>query len=185
MKHPFDAIHAKSQRRLLIWLAVGSLAVMILLSLVNRPLVTSAAPQGIISFELAGSSGRATQILESWDERARLSAAFGLGFDYVFMLAYSTTLSLACLMAAGSLHANHPSFSSFGPYLAWAQWMAAIFDALENIALLLLLLSPPADPWPQTAQVCATLKFLLIFLGMVYAFLGLAVHRMPDKGASR
>jgi hypothetical protein len=181
MKHPFMSIQSKRRKRWLLWLVIASLVVMVCLNLVSRPLVTPAAPQGIISFELAGSSNRAAQILASWSENARLSAAFGLGFDYLFMLAYSTTLSLACIMAVDVLRGRFPPLASFGTYLAWGQWLAALLDAIENIALTVILFNQPLDPWPWLAQLCASLKFILIFLGLVYAFLGLIFHLQPTR----
>jgi hypothetical protein len=181
MKHPFTSIQPQRQRGRLLWLVVTTLGVMVCLNLVSGPLVTPASPQGIISFELAGSSERAAQILASWSENTRLRAAFGLGFDYLFMLAYSTTLSLACVMAGGVLRDRALPLASLGIPLAWGQWLAALFDAIENVALTAILFNQPIDPWPRLAQICASLKFVLIFLGLVYAFLGLIFHLQAPR----
>jgi hypothetical protein len=32
------------------------------------------------------------------------------------------------------------------------------------------------SPWPEIARWCATFKFILVFLGLVYAFLGVVVY---------
>ena len=102
MKHPFMEIPARSARRIFLsLLLVTPSAVMVILNLVSAPLTTPAAPLGIISYELAGSIEKAQSILDSWNASAQLHAAFALGFDYVFMLAYSTTIGLACVMASG------------------------------------------------------------------------------------
>ena len=42
----------------------------------------------------------AQAMLDSWDARAQLFAAFGLGLDYLFMPAYGLTAALACLLVA-------------------------------------------------------------------------------------
>lgn len=80
---------------------------MILLNIVGQPLITPAAPYGIVSFELAGNVTEASEMLSSWDSDARLHASFSLGFDYVWMLFYSTTIALV-LILFGSLAAPWP-----------------------------------------------------------------------------
>jgi hypothetical protein len=49
-------------------------------------LVTSQAPGGIISFELAKTPAKSTSIMNSWDSTQKLIAAFSLGLDYLFIL---------------------------------------------------------------------------------------------------
>jgi hypothetical protein len=129
------------------------------------------------------------QILASWDQRAQLSAAFSLGLDYVFMLAYSTTIGLACIWTADVLRRRSwplawvgaplawvgAPLAWVGAPLAWGQWLAAAFDATENIALVVILFGTVQAPWPEVARWCAIFKFSLIFLGLVYAFFGLVV----------
>lgn len=175
MRHPLDSL-TPGKRKLVFWsLFVLTLVIMVLLNLVGAPLITASAPYGIVSYELAGSLSRAEAILASWDPEARAHAAFSLGFDYLFLLAYSTTIALACLWSAGVLKARGWSLAALGAPLAWGQWLAALLDALENLALTVILFNAPASPWPEIARWSAILKFTLVFAGMVYAFLGLAV----------
>jgi hypothetical protein len=164
------------------WPALAAtLLLMLILNLVGAPLETPAAPYGIISFELAGSPVQASTILDSWDPAAKVRAGFSLGLDYLFMLAYASALSLACLWAAAGLRSRRWPLGGLGLPLAAGQWLAALFDAAENIALALLLFGYPAGPLPQAARICALLKFGLIFLGMVYAFLGAAARLVPAR----
>ena len=176
MHHPFEKISSSQRKRLFWGLLVVTLVVMILLNIVGGPLITPAAPYGIVSFELAGNVTEASEILDSWDSNARLHAAFSLGFDYVWMLFYSTTIGLGCIWAAEVLRQRRWPLAKLGVPLAWGQWLAAIFDAIENIALALILFGSLAIPWPQVARWCAIFKFALIFFGMVYAFLGLVAY---------
>ncbi len=176
MHHPLQSI-PPSRRKALFWgMLVATLLWMALMQVVSAPLITPDAPQGIVSFELAGSLGKAKWILASWDAHARLYAAFGLGIDYIFMLLYSTTIGLACLWAGDVLHAMRWPLSGLGVGLAWGQWLAAALDALENVALAILLLQGLAHGWPELARLCAVLKFALIISGLVYAFGGLAAY---------
>jgi hypothetical protein len=153
-----------------------TLAVMFCLNLVGKALITTDAPYGIISYELAGSVEKAQWIIDSWDQGARLYAAFSLGFDYLFMVLYSTTIALACLWGGRVLQARNMPGYIIGILLAWGLWLAAVLDGIENIALSLSLFNSPAAPWPQVAQISALLKFGLIFLGLIFTFFALIVR---------
>lgn len=172
-------IHLLQNRRRLFWvLLVLTLLVMVIMNIVGAPLNNETAPSGIVSYELAGTPEKAQGILDSWDASAQRYAAFGLGFDYVFMLAYASLFSVAVGLAGDALRRRGWPLSWLGRPLVYAMWLAALMDAVENLALSVMLL--PADatavaPWPQLAQVCAVIKFGLLFIGLVYAFLGMAV----------
>jgi hypothetical protein len=176
MKHPFMSAPIANKKPLFWFLFLFTLGVMFCMNLVGKPLITPAAPYGIVSFELAGSVEKSQQILDSWNQNAQLYAAFSLGFDYLYMVLYSSTIALACLWGSRVLQAGRMSGVPVGILLAWGLWLAAILDGLENIALSLILLNTPAAPWPQVAQVSAAVKFLLIFLGLIYTFFALIVR---------
>lgn len=53
--------------------------------------------------------------------------------------------------------------------LAWAAWVGAALDAIENVALLDMIRGPVASPAPQIAATCAYVKFLLVYAGVLYA----------------
>ena len=76
---------------------------------------------------------KAQAIIDAWNETDRIRAGFSLGFDYLYMPVYSTTIALACVLAAGVLKSK--AWRSIGVLLAWGLWIAAIFDAIENVAL--------------------------------------------------
>ena len=165
MKHPFQAISQQALVPTVIAFTAAALAVMISLRVIDKPLLTDAAPAGILSYEFAGDEGASLAILQSWDQPAKLSAAFSLGLDFLFLVTYSSAISLACIWASGL---NKSSLVSLGIYLAWGQWIAALLDGLENTSLFIILLQAPAYPWPQIAQIAAIIKFTLIILGLVY-----------------
>ena len=174
MPHPFENIKIAHLKRIYWPLLVITLVIMGLLNWVSLPLNTEAAPLGIVSYEIAGSVTQAQNILASWDPNARLAAAFGLGLDYLFMVAYSTTLGLGCIWAADVLKRRAWPLANLGARLAWGQWLAALLDAVENMALFVLLITTVQSPWPELARWCALVKFALIFVGLIYIFLALA-----------
>ena len=142
---------------------------MVVFGVTGAPLTTAAAPQGIVSFELASTTAQAETIVASWDSDARLRASFGLGLDYLFMPLYSTTIGLACIWGADILRRRHWPLASLGVPLAWGLWAAALCDAVENVALTVMLWHGVGAPWPTVSSICASIKFALIALGLVYA----------------
>ncbi len=172
MTHPFESVRPGRVRYLFLPALTLYAVLQVLFVILDAPLRTAAAPNGIVSFELAGSASAAQAILDSWNAAARLDAAFGLGIDYVFMLAYSTVIGIACIWASRVLAGSRRRLASLGPLLAWGLWLAALCDAAENVALLLQLLRGASSSLAQLAAMCASAKFLLILLGLCYAAYG-------------
>lgn len=174
IRHPFQAVSTLWRARIFVPLLSATFIVMFVLNVTGAALRNEVAPQGIVSWELAGNLSNAWAILASWDAAARVSAAFNLGLDFLFLALYSTTIAFACVWLASSL--PWPVLARIGVILAWGQWGAAALDAVENVALSIMLLDMPATPWPQTAWGCAVLKFGIVFLGLIYVVLGVAAH---------
>jgi hypothetical protein len=102
--------------------------------------------------------------------RAYSFAVFGLGLDYLFMPIYATALALGILLAAGK-HGGW--FAAFGAWLGWGAYAAMLFDAAENYALArMLLVNQVWSPYPEVAAFCASVKFLLLILGLFFALAG-------------
>ncbi len=166
--HPFASLPPRALLRLFWLVFAGTVAAMIVMQIIGRPLQTSAAPMGIISFEFARTPANAQAMVDSWDALARTRAGFSLGFDYLFMPLYSTAIGLACLWAGRVLHRRGWRLAGLGGWLAWGLWLAALCDAVENLALWRLLIAPAVPPWPTLAWWMATVKFALIALGFLY-----------------
>jgi hypothetical protein len=153
------------------WLAlVFTIAGAVTLLMVDAPLHTDEAPYGIVSLELAWNSAGARDILDSWDHHARLHAAFSLGFDYLFLCAYSALAwSLLRLRAMTLDRASRPQPANRARWaracrsFSFAAWAAAGCDALENAALWRVL-ADPAAPWPTVAAILASVKFAVLAL---------------------
>ena len=172
MWHPVDLLPFT-----LFWpLLIATLIVMAVFQLLDRPLRTSAAPNGIVSFELAGSVENARAMIDSWDDRTRLYTALGLGLDYLFMLLYATTIAIACLWSAGVYAMSGWPIAGWGGLVAWGVWLAAALDGVENYSLWQLLKGPVVNPWPGIARWCASIKFALITIAMLYGITGGIVH---------
>ncbi len=138
------------------------------------PLQTDAAPNGIVSFELAWTPEVAQGILDSWDDGARLFAAFGLGLDYLFMPAYALSLSLGILLLKNG---RTGWYSRLAVWMGWGAIAAALFDAVENYALGVALTGSIVSPYPEVAALCASGKFSLLLAGILTVIAGWFVKK--------
>jgi hypothetical protein len=100
MKHPLAFIPENTRKPVFFTLLAWTLVLFAVFQVLNTPLITSPAPAGIVSHQFAWTPEKTQAILSSWDERASLFAAFGLGLDYLFMLSYALTVALVALLAA-------------------------------------------------------------------------------------
>lgn len=182
LNHPFASLLPHRLLRLFWAVFAATVAAMIVLQLIGRPLQTPAAPMGIVSFEFARTPANAQAIVDSWDALARIHAGFSLGFDYLFMPLYSTAIGLACLWGGRALHRRGWRLAALGSWLAWGLWLAALCDAVENLALWRLLVAPAVPPWPALAWWMATIKFALILLGLLYYLFALLARLSARNG---
>jgi hypothetical protein len=181
MPHPLERIPSARRTRIFFWLLGLTILLLVSMNYIGLPLNTSAAPQGIISFEFAATPERAQQMIDSWSPAARIRAGFIQGIDFLFPLAYSTTVGLGCLMAAGVIARRGQAASRLGAGLAWGLWAAAALDYIENIGLVSMLFGTVQSPFPQIAAACAAIKFTLLAAGLVYSFYGLALKVVPSE----
>jgi hypothetical protein len=137
---------------------------------------------GIVGFELAGSEDRAVEILADWGEDGTDAAKASLWLDYAYIVAYGTFL----ILAAGATRdlarrRGWDRMASFGLVAAPLAAAAAVFDAIENVGLLLAVNEHGGALAPRLAQVCAIVKFALLAVTIAYllAGLGLRFRRRP------
>lgn len=169
MQHPLEFIPQNLRKPMFYAFFALTILIFGMFRLLDQPLRTSAAPSGIVSFELARNADTSQAILDSWDSNARLQAAFGLGLDYLFMPAYAFALSLGLLLAS----ANKTGWYRIcAAWMGWGIFAAALFDAVENYALWKELTGGAFSPYPEVAALCAALKFALLILGLITALSG-------------
>ncbi len=170
MSNPFAWLHRKHWGKAFAGSALAAVAVFAVIGLWNRPLQTPAAPNGIVSLELANTPAAAQAMLDAWTARARLFAGLSLGIDYLFMVLYAVAIGLGCVLV-GAQHRGR--VETLGHALAWGMFAAAALDAVENAALIhMLTRGAAAMPWPRVAATCATVKFALVAAGLAFVLVG-------------
>ena len=174
MHHPLDFIPQNLRKPMFYIFFALTILIFGVFSRSEQYLRTSAAPSGVVSFELARNLQTSQAIVDSWDANARLVAAFGLGFDYLFMLTYALALSLGLLLA---MNGKMGGYYYFAAWMGWGAFAAALFDAVENYALWNVLTSGVVSPYPQIAALCATAKFILLIVGLITALAGRIIKK--------
>ena len=160
MKHPLEKIPDEYRKRLFFTFLFLTLILFAVFRVLDQPLRTSAAPNGIVSFELARTPENAEYMLSSWSREGKSNAAFGLGIDYLFMPTYAFALAFGTLLAAGK-------------HSGWTKSLGTV----ENFALFQILLGAYESSYPAIAAVCATIKFGLLIFGLVYTLIGWLLPR--------
>jgi hypothetical protein len=161
---------------LLIVFGVAMAAFDVALLVLDQRLEATGGPS-ILGLEFAGSEQRAAEIMAEWGSHGRDLARLSLWIDFGFMVSYGTFFTLAAiatrdfardrgLRALAVVGIATPAFAA----------AAALFDAAENIAWLLVLGGHGGSLAPPFATICASLKFLLIGLAILYVVWGLVVR---------
>ena len=180
MSGPFGGLSAPGRRRTIGVLLTAELAQLAPLLAVERRMRRTGGP-GIIPFELAGSSERASEIIATWGEDGCAAARRSLRLDYLFPTTYAPLQALACSASADRLASiGRRRLARVGGALGWARLAAALCDYAENTALLLIL-GGRNGRLPGLARRAALTKFALNLLGLGYVLLGgLARIRLHD-----
>lgn len=164
----------------MIVLALSALVVMIALSIIDHSLRTASTPSGIISFELCALAGSCSAVVAAYHPVA-LQAGLSLGLDYLFIPLYTGALAAALVFVAAR---RSPPVRATASWLAWGLTLAAVLDAVENVALYRMLAlgsATPATSW--TASGPAALKLLLVALAIVaLPIVALCPRRTGDTG---
>ncbi|HEY7933990.1 MAG TPA: hypothetical protein VID48_09205 [Solirubrobacteraceae bacterium] len=161
------------------WLVLLGIA-MVALTLdgfIFEPQIQHAGGPGILGFEFAATKARATEILTEWGPQGRHAARLSLIVDYAYMVSYGGFFALAGLATRDLARVRGwrrlASAGTIVPFLAIA---AALFDALENVFLLLVLEGDGGQHAPLIATVCSSIKFTLITIAIAYVTWGLVLR---------
>jgi len=150
-------------RLAVLWLVFVVLTALLLVT--GNPLLTDAAPLGIVSFQLAGDVAHASAILQSWGASGKHAAYLNLYLDFPYLVVYSWILSLLCSARAETAR---PPGAVIGRVLSRGAWFAGFFDAAENIALLHELERGVTASAAQFAWAAASVKFAILGIVVIY-----------------
>lgn len=165
------------------WLIVlGALTVALGITLLAiDPSTKHEGNPSIVSFELAWDQQGAAEILDEWGSEGQDAARLSLRLDFLYLLAYGAFFALACA-ATRDLAAERAwrRMAAFGLVAVWCAIGGALFDALEDVFLLIALDRHGGDLAPLLGSIFACGKFALLAAAQIYILLGLAL-RLRDR----
>jgi hypothetical protein len=165
-----------TRRRALIASGIASVAIFVLLTVLDVRMMDAGGP-GIVGFEVAGTQERAAEILADWGSDGVDAAKASLWIDYAYIVAYGTFLVLASLATRDlALERGWRRMAAWGLAVAPFAAAAAAFDAIEDVGLLLAVDQHGGALAPRLAQICASLKFVLLAMTIAYLLTGLALR---------
>jgi len=167
IRSPFFKLNKKPRKKIAPILMVFLLIGIIVMQFFDTHLKNEITPNGIVSFELAKYLETTKAILNSWSSEAKIFAGLSLGFDFLFLLIYSFFIAIAIHNLNERLWKN-TVFYTFSVRLIYLQFVAALFDVLENISLIKLLTGNLQQFWVTVAYYSSALKFGLLCLGIIY-----------------
>lgn len=175
LTHPLQRWPRERRRLAFACLAVAALLPLVLGTFVHPLHEDKPGGEDIISFEVAGSVGRAQEILTTWHTEGVIDEAKAIQvFDLIYPFIYAAALAGGCIAAAGAWRRlSRDRIAAAGIAMAWVATAAAAFDYIENLGLDISLWGHPASPWPEISRVAALLKFGAIGLSLVYGLSGI------------
>lgn len=164
---PFKNISKKVEKKLTYTLLYFLLISITVMRYFDRFLVNETAEFGIVSFELSKSLERAQEILDSWSSLSRTYAGLSLGYDFLFLFIYTLFIAVLIHKLNERIWVGKP-FYKLGEILIWTLFLTAIFDCVENVSLIKLLIGGRQQFWVSVAYYFAVVKFILIGISIAY-----------------
>jgi len=169
---PFYKLSLDKQKRNLIFLLIFMIVMVGVMRFFDSELKNNIAPSGIVSFELAKELPQSEMILNSWNDTAKSFANLSMKFDFIFLIVYALFLGLLVHRLNESVW-KQGSIYQLGILICWSILLAAIFDIIENLALMQLLKGHSQQIWSSTAYYFALIKFALLALGVLFILVSL------------
>lgn len=157
---------------MLVALAAATIVLNLVLAWIDERLKRTGGP-GIIGLEFAGSLGRVEEIQGEWGGHGEYLARLSLWIDFAFMASYGAFFALAGVAVRGfAASRGLRKLAAVGVVAPACAVAAALFDVAENAIWLLVLGGHLGDPAPAIATGCASVKFGLIAVAILYSLAG-------------
>ncbi|MFX1283734.1 MAG: hypothetical protein ACFFB5_08765 [Promethearchaeota archaeon] len=155
----------------IIVLTILSAIASIIIWMLMRPTeaaLKAASPYGVMELEFAWTVEKINQIFSAWSDELIIQELNVTLMDYGFLMAYSIFLACVTLLISRKLLSGQ--IQLVGLYMTLIPFVAAVFDSIENLNLILMLSSPLNFPLfsPLLASIFASLKFGLIIIVIVF-----------------
>ena len=129
---------------------------------------------GVMEFEFAWTSENINKIFTAWGQSGINKQIFVTWIDFLYIPCYGFFFAGLILLITRNLEGKS---QEIGLYMTLLPFIAGIFDTIENINLLLMLTNE-SFIWsasPFIASLCASIKFGLLILALLFFIISLIV----------
>ncbi|UCG90019.1 MAG: hypothetical protein JSU57_06030 [Candidatus Heimdallarchaeota archaeon] len=172
MEHSYiQNLEETPSQNIVIIFALLSAVASIIIWMLMRPTeaaLKAVSPYGVMELEFAWTAEKINQIFNTWTDDLVAQELNVTLVDFGFLVAYSIFLASVTLLISRKLLSGQ--IQLIGLYMTLIPFVAALFDALENFNLILMLSSPTNFPpfSPLLASIFASLKFGLIIIVVIF-----------------
>lgn len=132
----------------------------------------------IIDLQLMRTSANAVEKIALLGSSGVDAAQMAHYVDFAYLVTYALAFSAACVvLAARAADRGKARLAAIGRRVAWLAVIAAALDAVEDVALLLVLDGRTEQPWPAIAFGCSAVKFALLAVVFVYLIVAVLATR--------
>lgn len=165
-----------------LYLLIITVAAFLLFILINffifGPLSAASPVFGILDLEFAWTVERVQLIFTTWGYPGDTSVIqlhiAGVYWDMLYIIGYGLFIFGCIVLVSRRFEGN---MLTVGLYISLTPLIAGLCDVIENINLLIMLYNPTSFPafTPLITGIFASIKFGLLFLGIIFFFVALAV----------
>jgi hypothetical protein len=160
---------------------IGFLIVLLVEIFVFIPIesTVSTSTFGILDYEFAWNANKVLLIFSAWGSNGINFQITAIYWDFLFIIGY---VSLAFSLIIIVFQRSNENIQTIGKYIPITPFLTGIFDVIENVLLLTMATNPGSvtDSTALLASLSASLKFGLLFIGIVY-FIGALIHVLINK----
>lgn len=141
---------------------------------VFAPLAKSVPTYGILDFEFAWVPERIQIIFTAWGSDGMHLQILGVYWDLLYIIGYSLFIFGCIVLVSRRLTGK---LQNVGLIISLTPLLAGIFDLIENLNLLIMLNNPSNFPLftPLITSISASIKFGLLFIGIIFFFIALVI----------
>jgi len=142
--------------------------------------MTQFAKYGVLDFEFAWTAEQITIIFAAWGAEGMQLQALAVYLDFLYIVGYASFIFGLLLIIGRKLEGKIQTITII---IALTAFIAGVCDVIENINLLILL-GDPANVQTlnaSTASFCASIKFGLLFIEIIWFLITLIVLLIQRK----
>ena len=155
------------EKKILQLITIVSLISFIIMTILGA-LLYAAPIYNILDYEFAWTASQVETIFIAWGSEGKQQIAFGIYLDFLYIIAYGFFIAGCLLLATRAL--DEGKLQNIGLVLVISPFIAGILDIIENINLLAMIYNDAFIDLgsPLIASICATIKFGIIFLDIIF-----------------